>query len=97
MWSKYKHEEAHVIIWYQILSCGTKCFHVGPNVIMWDQMLSCGTKCYHVEQILCHVGLNFIMRSKYYHEGQKTSSSCDITCYYLEASCIIWSIYVGKH
>ncbi len=87
-----------------MLSYGTKYYHVEPNVFMWDQMLSCGIKCYHagpnviihVEQILCHVRPNFIMRSKYYHEGQKTSSSCDITCYYLEASCIIWSIYVGQ-
>ncbi len=48
MWSKYKHEEAHVIMWYQLLSCGTKCYHVVQKVIMWDQMLSCGTKCYHL-------------------------------------------------
>jgi hypothetical protein len=39
---------AYVIMWDQMLSCGTKCYyvgtnaslchHVGPHVIMWKQM-----------------------------------------------------------
>jgi hypothetical protein len=36
MWSKFYHVEAYIIIWDQMLSCGTICYHF---VIIW---------CYHV-------------------------------------------------
>jgi hypothetical protein len=51
----------NIIMWYEILSCWIKCYHVrlkvimwdqcyhvGSNVIMWVEMLSCGMNCYHV-------------------------------------------------
>jgi hypothetical protein len=31
---------ANVIIWDEMLSSRTKCYHLGLNVIIWDAMLS---------------------------------------------------------
>jgi hypothetical protein len=55
----------NVIIWDEMLSSGTKCYHLGLNVIIWDamlssgaivivwdEMLSSGIKCYHLEVML---------------------------------------------
>ncbi len=52
---------ANVIIWDEMLSSRTKCYHLGLNAFIWDEMLSSGanviiwnkivssgTKCYHL-------------------------------------------------
>ncbi len=45
----------NVIMWEDMLSCGSVCYHMGRNVIMWEDMLSCGAnvmmwcKCYQME------------------------------------------------
>ncbi len=39
---------ANVTIWDEMLSSGTKCYHLGWNVIIWDEIISSGTKCYHL-------------------------------------------------
>ncbi len=64
MWSKC-YVKTFVIMWYEMLSswtkcyhleftfsCGMKWYHLGWNVIIWDEMLSSGMKCYHLEQML---------------------------------------------
>jgi hypothetical protein len=35
------HVETHVIMWDEMLSCGTKWYHL-------ELMLSCGSSCYHM-------------------------------------------------
>ncbi len=57
---------ADVIIWEEILSCRTKCYHL-ELMFIWDIMLSSGMKSYHLELMLSsrtkcyHLELNVII------------------------------------
>jgi len=79
---------ANVIILKLMLSCGTKCYHMGPNVIIWSL-------CYHVGRNVTIMGRNvssgsnFIMWSKCYHLGTNVIN--------VEADVAIWSILYQKN
>ncbi len=51
---------ANVIIWYEMLSSGTKCYHLGLSVIIWDAMLSFGANVIIWDEMLSSVA-NIIM------------------------------------
>jgi hypothetical protein len=72
---KCYNEEAYVIMWDELLLCGTNGYYVGQNVTMWDQMLSSGanvimwSKFDHMDAYVIMWDELLSSGTKFYHAG----------------------------
>jgi hypothetical protein len=79
---------ANVIIWDEILSSGTICYHL-------ELMLSSGTKLLSFGMKYDHLGCNVIICPNVYHLGLNViiwdeMLSSGMKCYHLGCNVIIW-------